>query len=211
VAAEAEEVVVHALRRHVGDEPFVAFVYHAEPIHRLDATDEGAEIIWLLEDRQTYARQCGVELADIALELGDEGRSAVVVVVRPADEAILEGVAEAIGAVAGVVRVHVLAARAEVVRQVLPAADVGDPHRGFRRAAGRGCALERHAEHVHEREDGAHELAALQFALARALRGVPDRTRARARALATTARDTFAADAKHAAELAKVETWLAQR
>jgi tetratricopeptide (TPR) repeat protein len=52
-----------------------------------------------------------------------------------------------------------------------------------------------------------HELAARQFALARAL---PAEQRARARGLATVARDVYAAERRRSKELAAVEAWLAR-
>jgi hypothetical protein len=82
-------------------------------------------------------------------------REAGLVLLRPSDEAAVEGVAEAGRAVAGVAGVEVFAAGAEVVLEVLAAAYLGDGDPGGGCAADGGAGLDGQAEHVAEDEDGA--------------------------------------------------------
>jgi len=65
----------------------------------------------------------------------------VVIVSRPTDETGLERVVEAGGAVAGVVRVQVFAARTEMIGEVVLRARLGDAGRGRARAEDLGCSL----------------------------------------------------------------------
>jgi len=61
----------------------------------------------LPHDRKAHSGQARVELARVAVDLGDEGHPVVLVVAGPGDEALLERVAEAGDAVTGIAAAYI--------------------------------------------------------------------------------------------------------